>query len=104
MENQSQYATLDERPATRSQLLRLGVWTRAMAIAFMVAAAGIAAIVEQPHHVSILTAVTWIAVGAAVAWFAWQRARSLADRWDAPPAARVRARFIRSATGATASS
>jgi len=104
MENQNQHATLDERPATHRQLLWLGVWTRAMTIAFMVAAAGIAALIERPQHVSSLTAVTWVAVGTVAAWLTWQRARSLADRWDAPPAARVRAQLLRTATGATASS
>jgi len=48
----------------------------------LIAGAGIASLIDPPHGMQFLTALTSIVAGGAVAWFAWQRAVALCDGID----------------------
>lgn len=82
MDKHHRSGTLDHRPQNVGSLLRLGLWMRASFGGAIVAAAGIASIVDPPHGVPMLTALTWMMAGGTFAWLSWQRASALLDRLD----------------------
>jgi len=83
METHVGFESLDRRPATGRNLLLLGLWLRSIFVGAAFAVGGIASLLDAPHDLPVLTAVTWIAAGGTFAWLAWQRATALFERFDA---------------------
>jgi hypothetical protein len=72
-----------ERPAAAGHALLLGFWMRSAIVGGAVAAAGLASMIDPPHGVSFLMALTGVVAGAAFAWLAWRRTAALLDQVDA---------------------
>jgi len=82
MNTRNLLSSLDHQRATGRIALPLGFWTRSAMVGTLIAGAGIASLIDPPHGMQFLTALTSIVAGGTVAWFAWQRAVALCDGID----------------------
>jgi hypothetical protein len=89
MEKHDRTQGIAHQPLKGGNLLVLGLWMRSAIAGAAFAAAGIAALINPGHGVSLAMALTWIAAGGTCAWFARRRAIALLDGLDLNPPARL---------------